>query len=324
MLLHTFLNLLFNQLSMIHPEQSSGQHTTKVAKFSRVLLLGVSLIVSGQFYGWNAGYLMGFWPFFVAVLFTFSGYLCLSLCLAEMSSAIPFSGGTYGLARVTLGNFPAYLIGITEIFNYLIYVAFTIGYIGGLLTQFFESDRRLEPLYWFLFYVFLLLVHSMSPKTWWNVQSLVAIALLVFVLLYCCLSAEDANFRKYVGSGLVLFPSRGGQIHGFFKWLPEASWLFLGVETLPLASADTVQANKNIPKAIMSSILIAGFTGFSVLFSSAALAPGYRQLFDSADPLSFGYSHMLHIRRTSAVWFTILSQLGIPTHGSWLQCNAQN
>eukprot|EP01034_Spumella_vulgaris_P036762 gene36762-45353_t len=34
-----------------------------------------------------------------------SGYLCLALCLAEISSALPFSGGTYGLARLSPRKF---------------------------------------------------------------------------------------------------------------------------------------------------------------------------------------------------------------------------
>jgi len=38
------------------------------------------------------GFNIGFWEFFIIVLVVGSGYLCLALCLAEMTSFLPFAG----------------------------------------------------------------------------------------------------------------------------------------------------------------------------------------------------------------------------------------
>lgn len=40
----------------------------------------------------NAGLKEGFWKFFVSMLLVGTGYLCLTLCLAEMTSMMPFAG----------------------------------------------------------------------------------------------------------------------------------------------------------------------------------------------------------------------------------------
>jgi hypothetical protein len=38
-------------------------------------------------------------------------------CVSELSSTFPFAGGSYALARCTLGFFPGYLVGCLEAFS---------------------------------------------------------------------------------------------------------------------------------------------------------------------------------------------------------------
>ena len=70
-----------------------------------------------------------------------AGLACLltSLCYAEVSALIPSAGGSFTYARVTLGRFPAWLIGWCMVMEYLI-AASTVatgwsGYAQNLLAQ---------------------------------------------------------------------------------------------------------------------------------------------------------------------------------------------
>jgi amino acid transporter len=56
----------------------------------------MALTIGGQFYSWNLSLTAGVGSFVIAVLLVGSAYLCLDLCLAEMSSAVSFAGGAYG------------------------------------------------------------------------------------------------------------------------------------------------------------------------------------------------------------------------------------
>jgi len=56
--------------------------------------LGISIALGGQYIGWNKALSAGFGSTVIATFLIASGYWCLILCIAEVSSAIPF-GGTF-------------------------------------------------------------------------------------------------------------------------------------------------------------------------------------------------------------------------------------
>src|SRR5262245_15340016 len=62
--------------------------------------LGVGAVISGQFSGWNLGIASGGWGgLFVAAMAVGVMYLGLCFSLAEMSPALPHTGGAYSFAR---------------------------------------------------------------------------------------------------------------------------------------------------------------------------------------------------------------------------------
>ena len=71
--------------------------STSLATSFDIWAIGFSVVIGGQFYGWNAGLITGFGTFGIAQLLMGTAYICLMLCLAEIASTIPFSGGSYGL-----------------------------------------------------------------------------------------------------------------------------------------------------------------------------------------------------------------------------------
>ena len=53
---------------------------------------GIVIVIGGQFIGWNEGLQSGFGSFFVSTLLLGVAFFFLVLCLAEISSALPFPG----------------------------------------------------------------------------------------------------------------------------------------------------------------------------------------------------------------------------------------
>lgn len=54
--------------------------------------LGFAAAAGGHFYFWNVPYLAGFGHFIIAYFLVASAYGTLALCMAELSSALPFAG----------------------------------------------------------------------------------------------------------------------------------------------------------------------------------------------------------------------------------------
>ena len=84
----------------------------------------------------------------ITLSYVLAGVVCLltSLCYAEIGTLMPSAGGAFSYARVTLGRFPAWLIGWGMIMEYLL-AASTVavgwsGYAQDLLNQFGIAPPR--------------------------------------------------------------------------------------------------------------------------------------------------------------------------------------
>ena len=77
--------------------------------------LGVAAVISGDFSGWNLGFAVGGWGgmFVGAVLITVM-FLGLTFSLAEMSPALPHTGGAYSFARTAFGPVGGGSTGVAE------------------------------------------------------------------------------------------------------------------------------------------------------------------------------------------------------------------
>ena len=54
--------------------------------------LGISIVIGGQYFSWNAGVFVGFGSYAIAFFVVSTAYLCLVCSVAELSSGLPFAG----------------------------------------------------------------------------------------------------------------------------------------------------------------------------------------------------------------------------------------
>ena len=83
--------------------------------------LGVGAVISGDFFGWNFGLAEGgFGGLLIATLIITVLYTCLCFSIAEMSAALPHTGGAYSFARSSMGPWGAYVTGLAENMEYIL------------------------------------------------------------------------------------------------------------------------------------------------------------------------------------------------------------
>lgn len=66
-------------------------------------LFGISVVISGFMVYWAPGLETGYYAFLAGTLFIATGYVVLMLCLAEITSAVPFSGKACKICNVAPG-----------------------------------------------------------------------------------------------------------------------------------------------------------------------------------------------------------------------------
>ena len=98
--------------------------------------LGVGAVISGEFYGWNFGLgTGGFGGLLIAGILMAIMYYGLVYSIAEMSPALPHTGGAYSFARSAMGPWGGFLTGLAENMEYVITPAVVVGAMGLLMQQ---------------------------------------------------------------------------------------------------------------------------------------------------------------------------------------------
>ena len=216
--------------------------------------LGVAAVISGDFSGWNLGFAVGGWGgMFVGTIIITIMYLGLTYSIAEMSPALPHTGGAYSFARTAFGPWGGFITGIAENIEYVLTPAVIVYFIGTYLTAIFETPAAFQPLWWILGYIVFVGLNARGVE-------------LSFIGHHhrrpCSRSASSSSFssapfrsstsantRMNIGAdpstgAAVELPDGHGPflpfgVYGVLASLPFAVWLFLAIEQLPLAAEES-------------------------------------------------------------------------------------
>ncbi|PVZ70580.1 ethanolamine permease [Pelagibaculum spongiae] len=235
--------------------------------------LGVSYVISGDFAGWNFGLQQGgFGGMLIATIAMAIMYTFKVLTLAELSSSLPTAGGGYSFARRAMGPWGGYLTGTAILLEYAIAPAAIAVFIGGYVNELLGLNG---PLVYAAFYAIFIGIHLWGAgealKIMMVITAIAAAAIVVFIvaaiphfdsanLFDIAVNTEVAGASSFLPQGYV----------GIWAAIPFAMWLFLAVEGVPLAAEETADPAKDMPKGIITAMVILLIFGGSVLF----LAPG--------------------------------------------------
>jgi len=248
--------------------------------------LGVAYVISGDFAGWNFGLAQGGWGgMFIATVVVALMYLCMCLCMSEMSTMLPTAGGGYSFARTAFGPFGGYLTGTAILIEYAIAPAAIACFIGAYCESLFGIGGWIIYL---ICYVLFMGVHLKGAgealKIIFVITAVAAVALLVFIfaMIPAFNSANLFDIAKTDAAGASSFLPLG--YLGIWAAVPYAIWFFLAVEGVPLAAEEAKEPHKSLPRGLIGSMLILAFFALAILFLGPGAA-GADTLKDSGAPL---------------------------------------
>ena len=247
--------------------------------------LGVAAVISGDFSGWNLGFTVGGWGgMFVGTIIITIMYLGLTYSIAEMSPALPHTGGAYSFARTAFGPWGGFITGVAENIEYVLTPAVIVYFIGTYLTAIFESPAAFQPAWWVLGYAIFVGLNIRGVELSFMVtimMTLLAIGILVFFFLCAIPFFDFGTYAMNIGAdpatgAAVELPGGHGPflpfgLHGILAALPFAVWLFLAIEQLPLAAEESADPKRDMPKGIMLSMFTLVALGFLVLLFNPAI-----------------------------------------------------
>jgi ethanolamine permease len=272
------------------------------AAFWSLWSLGVAAVISGDFYGWNLGLdAGGFGGLLLATVLITVMYYGLCFSIAEMSPALPHTGGAYSFARSALGPWGGFITGLAENMEYVITPAVVVSAMGLLMQDLVAGlfDISGTPwwnsviTWWAVFYVVFVWINIVGIEATMRFTVLInviALGILGFFFVSVLVSGKfDASLWTNIP------PDEGGSsflphgIGGIFPAIPFAIWFYLAIEELPLAAEESHDPKRDVPRATLWGLTTLVLTGVLTLTLNTGVGGGAASLGTSATPLFDGF-----------------------------------
>ena len=277
--------------------------------------LGVGAVISGDFYGWNFGLsTAGFGGLLIATIVIAIMYYGLCYSIAEMSPALPHTGGAYSFARSAMGPWGGFLTGLAENMEYVITPAVVVGAMGLLMQDLVVSIFNVagepwwnsEPFWWAIFYVIFVGINVIGIEaTMRFTVAITVLALGVLAIFYvsALVSGEfDPTLWFNIPADWPATPETTGQllqdgggpflpygISGIFKALPFAIWFYLAIEEIPLAAEESMDPRRDVPKGTIWGMHTLVVTGALIFLLNSGVGGGAGEIGISGTPLFDGF-----------------------------------
>jgi ethanolamine permease len=301
--------------------------------------LGVGAVISGEYYGWNFGLgTGGFYGLAVAALFMAIMYYGLVYSIAEMSPALPHTGGAYSFARSAMGPWGGFLTGLAENMEYVITPAVVVGAMGLLAQQIvvglFSAGGHFDqagnvvsaawwnslPFWWALFYAIFVGINIIGIEATMRFTvtiTVLSIAVLAFFFLAAIFSGKldfslwnniSSSGKEIAGGGGPAFPFG---ISGIFKSLPFAIWFFLAIEEVPLAAEESMDPRRDVPRGSVLAMHTLVIAAVLTLVFNSALTGGSFLYGSSGFPLLDGFKAIFGATGKVAYVLGLLFEIGL-------------
>ncbi len=239
--------------------------------------LGVGAVISGDFSGWNLGVgQAGFGGFLLAVVIITVMYVGLCFSIAEMSPALPHTGGAYSFGRTAMGPWGGFITGLAENMEYVITTAVVCYFTAAYLQSIFATPDVLQPLWWLSLYVVFVGLNILGVETSFRFTVLITLIALAILGIFFVSAVPVFEWQKLWN----IEPAAGHSVYLPFGLtavgaaLPFAIWLYLAIEQLPLAAEEANNVATDMPRGLMWGLATLVVTGLLVTFLNMGIGGG--------------------------------------------------
>lgn len=261
--------------------------------------LGVSVVICGEFSGWNTGLVVGgFGGLLIATIVITVMYLALVFSLAEMSAAMPHAGAAYSFARTALGPIMGCAAGLAQIVSYVIAGAAVVVTLGDYLQALLTAHSTLSlpgPVWWAALYILFVGLNMHGSATTFRVAIVLSIVALGALVGFWVIALPAFNLAL----ALNVPVTQGGTIYlpnglaGILWAIPYAIWFYLAIESLPLAAEEATRPAHGVPRGLAWGIATLVVAAFFTLVLNSGVPPGAAAIGASEAPLLAGYVGVL-------------------------------
>ena len=201
----------------VDPGYFERRSLRRSARVGSLWALGVGAVISGDFFGWNFGLAVGgFGGLLIATGVITVLYAGLCFSIAEMSSALPHTGGAYSFARSAMGPWGGYVTGLAENMEYILTPAVIVVGIGGYLGAIFGTPDAWAPLWWLGAYVVFVGLNVSGVETSFRFTVLITLLALGILAVFWIGALPHLDLARWA---FDVEPGPGGSAFLPYGWL---------------------------------------------------------------------------------------------------------
>lgn len=244
--------------------EASPPHLTRTLRPLHLWALGVGLVISGEYFGWNYGWpVAGTGGFLLCTLIVTVLYGTLVLGLVELSTAMPDAGGVFRYAERAFGAWGALVVGVFGLVEFL-FAPPAIAYAFGGYLHVLHPAIPIEGAAIGGLLVFGG-VNLLGVKTSTRFELVITTIAVVELLLFVAVLTPHFRWENFSRNAFV------GGAPAILKAFPFAIWLFLGIEGLALAAEEVVDPAKHLPIGYGTSIATLVALALAVMLSAGGV-----------------------------------------------------
>eukprot|EP00981_Chlorochromonas_danica_P001768 scaffold381_cov168-Ochromonas_danica.AAC.21 len=195
----------------------------------------------------------GFYLFLISLTVTSVSYLMLTCNFAEMVSIIPFSGGSYGYTRCTLGPTTGYVVGMMEASKYMLFAVLAGYLVGGILQDVFDFADHWLPVIWLAYFMMINVAVAFGVKYLWWIWGLMALGVMVTQSIFV-FGAIKYGEAGNLGSRFNELQSNSDTGKHFLNGLSLSLSLISGVDAMRTCAND--RSNRVVPYAMVIVMIL--------------------------------------------------------------------
>jgi len=230
----------------------------KVLKPVHLWAIGVGLVISGEYFGWNYGWgVSGTIGMLIATLLITVMYITFIFSYTELTSAIPHAGGAFAYAYRAMGPFGGLIAGYATLIDFLLATPAIAVSLGSYIHFLHPGIPIVQAALAFNVAFILLNISGVKESAVFSV--FITILAVGELLLYIGVIAPNFKMDNYLSN-----PMPFGWA-GVFAALPFAVWFYLAIEGMAQVAEEVKDPKKNIPKGYISALVTLVLLALSVM-----------------------------------------------------------
>ena len=232
----------------------------KALKPVHLWAIGVGLVISGEYFGWNYGWgVAGSVGLLIAALIITVLYFTFIFSFTELTTAIPNAGGPFAYAFQAFGPIGALIAGYATVIEFL-FATPAIALALGSYVHFLYPTIPIVMCSVLAFVVFTVInLLGIREAAWFSlIMTLIAIGeLLLFIGVVFPYTRIDTFLHNPMPFGW----------RGVFAALPFAIWLFVCLEGVAMVAEEVEDQKHAIAKGYISAVVTIAFLALTVMVS---------------------------------------------------------